>query len=637
MAVTIGSNINSLRTQRSLSQASNELERTYERLSSGLRINRASDDAAGLAIAASLNVDGRIYTQAIRNVNDGVSVLNVAQGALTELTGITERLRELAMQAANGTYGTSQRQALDAESDALTEEYNRIVGSTSVNGIKVLSGDMRQLYLQLGAGNNTTLLMGISSKLGQNKGNGTAASFTTISSGYGSATSGAVLADLNNDGKLDLVHGAGSVANGFVVQMGNGDGTFRAEVSYASNFSSKIQLADFNNDGVLDIVGTGSLGGDAAVTLGNGDGTFRAPTINSFGMGVSSDGSAVNSITIADFNNDGILDMAAIDNAVGGTSSMGILLGNGNGTFRIGVSRSTSGINTNSVVRAGDFNGDGRIDLIYNTSNGSGEIVMLTGVGDGTFSGPTTITVGAGEENGMSVADINDDGYLDIVGFGGSNAMTVMIGNGNGTFKAAKQYATSNGYSDSSLIDVNSDGTLDSVSVGYGSGSVEIRIGNGDGTFKATQTSSTGAASVFGNPAVGDINNDGAVELIFARKGTSLVQMNQNTDFSSIIESLNLNTRLDALSSLKYIDAAAARISSELSSIGSLMSRLSIANSNLESSRLNTKSAESRIMDVDIAAETAALTRTQILQQVGSSLLAQANQQPALALKLLQG
>jgi len=102
MALTIGANIPSLRARRSLADASDSLSASTTRLASGLRINSAADDAAGLAIATSLNASSRIYTQGIRNINDGISVLNVAEGALSELGNITTRQKELAEQAANG-------------------------------------------------------------------------------------------------------------------------------------------------------------------------------------------------------------------------------------------------------------------------------------------------------------------------------------------------------------------------------------------------------------------------------------------------------------------------------------------------------------------------------------------------------
>lgn len=102
-ALSLNSNLSSLNGQRRLANATNQLEDSYKKLSSGLRINKSSDDAAGLAIATSLSSDSRVYTQGIRNLNDGVSLLSIAEGALSELRNVITRIQELATQASNGT------------------------------------------------------------------------------------------------------------------------------------------------------------------------------------------------------------------------------------------------------------------------------------------------------------------------------------------------------------------------------------------------------------------------------------------------------------------------------------------------------------------------------------------------------
>ena len=126
MTVKIGSNIASIQAQRRLGEATSSLSTIYERLSSGKRINKASDDAAGLAIADDLNAKTRVYTQAIRNGNDGISVLSIADSANEALGGIVTRIRELTEQSANGTYSNKQRDAIDKEAQALSKEFLRI-------------------------------------------------------------------------------------------------------------------------------------------------------------------------------------------------------------------------------------------------------------------------------------------------------------------------------------------------------------------------------------------------------------------------------------------------------------------------------------------------------------------------------
>lgn len=171
--ITIGSNEASLRSQRQLSVATDALSKSTQRLSSGLRINSASDDAAGLAISDALSVRARVYGQAIRNANDGISALSIAEGGVSQLGNLTGRLRELAEQAANGTYFLSQRRAVNTEGVKLVEEFNRIVQSTSFNGLSLLDGSFASIALQLGYGANGTIAVGVGSGLGHAVGDGT--------------------------------------------------------------------------------------------------------------------------------------------------------------------------------------------------------------------------------------------------------------------------------------------------------------------------------------------------------------------------------------------------------------------------------------------------------------------------------
>ena len=155
MAITINTNIASLNAQRRLGQTTSKLQKTYERLSSGLRIVRASDDAAGLAIADSLRADQRIASVAIRNANDGISLISIADGALSEIGNVLTRMAELAEQSANGTLSVSQRSALASEFSALGSEIERIAQTTSFNGISLLSGG-GTISLQIGFDSKTT-------------------------------------------------------------------------------------------------------------------------------------------------------------------------------------------------------------------------------------------------------------------------------------------------------------------------------------------------------------------------------------------------------------------------------------------------------------------------------------------------
>jgi len=142
MAVRIFNNIPSLTAQRILGVNNNRLALSVERISSGIRINRAADDAAGLAISVGLRSDVRALRQAVRNAGDGISLLNVTEGALNEQSGILIRLRELASQAATGTVGSTERATIQLEFTALRSELDRISATTEFNGLKLINGNL---------------------------------------------------------------------------------------------------------------------------------------------------------------------------------------------------------------------------------------------------------------------------------------------------------------------------------------------------------------------------------------------------------------------------------------------------------------------------------------------------------------
>lgn len=186
MAITINTNIASLNAQRRLSQSTAQLQRTYEKLSSGLRIVRAADDAAGLAIADSLRADQRIASVAIRNANDGISLISIADGALQEIGNVLTRQAELAEQSANGVLTTTQRSALQAEFNALASEIERIAVTTSFNGLALLSGGA-QVSLQIGFDAASTSQLGFSGVQG-----------TLASLGLASAGTSSLIFSLND-------------------------------------------------------------------------------------------------------------------------------------------------------------------------------------------------------------------------------------------------------------------------------------------------------------------------------------------------------------------------------------------------------------------------------------------------------
>jgi flagellin len=149
MTLNLRTNVPSIAAQRNMGESTNRINTAYERLSSGLRINRARDDAAGLAIAESLKSDAKVASVGIRNANDGISIIAIADQAIGQISNVLSRLAELSQQSANGVYGNVQRSALQNEFTALTSEIERIAMTTTFNGLRLLSGG-GQVTFQVG-------------------------------------------------------------------------------------------------------------------------------------------------------------------------------------------------------------------------------------------------------------------------------------------------------------------------------------------------------------------------------------------------------------------------------------------------------------------------------------------------------
>ncbi len=165
MALTINTNVASLNAQRNLGASQSSLNKSMQRLSSGLRINSAKDDAAGLAISDRMTAQIRGLNQAARNANDGISLAQTAEGALQESTNILQRMRELAVQSSNDTNSASDRASLNDEVVQLKAELDRIAETTEFNGRKVIDGSLSNAVFQVGAnaGANQTIAFGITS------------------------------------------------------------------------------------------------------------------------------------------------------------------------------------------------------------------------------------------------------------------------------------------------------------------------------------------------------------------------------------------------------------------------------------------------------------------------------------------
>jgi flagellin-like hook-associated protein FlgL len=619
--ITIGSNIAALGAERKLARASSAVSRSLERLASGLRINRASDDAAGLAISSSLRSDARVFSQALRNISDGQSVLSLAQASLGDLTDVTVRLRELATQAANGTYSLVQRRALNDEATSLVREFNRIIESVGFNGLTLLDRSQSELRIQAGYGTNGSLSFGLADELSRVVGSGSFQPEIQVAVGTNAVP--LAIADWNSDGALDFAAGIfGSSA--MRVYLGNGDGSFQTGVTYSAGSAPISGVSgDFDGDGHLDLATVGFGDDTISVFRGNGDGTFQARVVYSTGMGPSN-------IQTGDLNADGILDLLTADSD-GGTVS--VLLGKSNGTFGASVSHFVgSDVSTPSL---GDLNGDDILDaLISEVDNGAGTRVhVLLGNGEGGFAPSMSYDTG-GTEPSSALGDLDRDGALDIVAVNVDGTYAVFMGNGDGTFRARSTY-TSPTSSGALLADINCDGLLDLVSNDPAADTVHHYLGRGDGTFQSSVSFASGATPIYNR--VADLNGDGASDIMtltFDSGGVGILFARPSR--VSTLPYLNVATEQGAKDAIEVIDATLERLGSELGAVGAAQSRLQAAHGTLDAARENYKAAESRIIDADVAHETANLIRNQILLESGSAILGQANLQPQVALTLLR-
>lgn len=511
MGLTINTNVMSLNAQRNLGKSQSSLAKSMNRLSSGLRINSAKDDAAGLAISDRMTSQIRGLNQAVRNANDGISLAQTAEGAMQESTNILQRMRELSVQSANASNSGEDRQALQAEVNQLQQEMNRISGTTTFNGIKVLDGTFTAQDFQVGAKANETISVNISS-------------METTALGRNSVDSANETANV----------GTGS-ANGASATAMSANNGIAAQTLTVSGFSGSKTVDVAVTDTAKDIAAainaqSGQTGVEAsAVTKAKITDISESGTV-SFTLGTD----ATNNTTITStvVGSDGAADMEALVTAINDASG------------KTGVTASYDASNDDIILTQAEGK-DVKIENFQNTGAVSNSTMTVAGSAD-TYGNTLDLTEGSGTPNDS----------------------TVLAGE--------VEFASANSFF------VSSD-------VSAASGSV-------------TNVAAADAAQASSKQAVSDVD---------------------------------ISTADGAQTAIDIIDKAISKIDSQRGDLGAIQNRFESTIANLQNISENISAARSRILDADIAQETSAMTKNNILQQAGVSILAQANQVPQLALSLL--
>jgi flagellin len=500
MALTINTNVASLNAQRNLGKSQTDLARSMQRLSSGLRINSAKDDAAGLAISDRMTSQIRGLNQAARNSNDGISLAQTAEGALQEATNILQRMRELAIQSANDTNSASDRSSLQAEVNQLKSEMSRIAATTAFNGKNLLDGTLTTAEFQVGANANQTISFGIPSAKAADLGNN-------------SLKSNNATADFSLERATSAA--AASSANDVLAQTLTIIGTKTATASVTDGDSARTIAANVNAQSTT----TGVTA--TARTTATLQSLTSAGTVSFSLQGTNSTAVTIGATVAA------LTDISEISKAINNQS---------------GTTGITATISNNIITLTQAEGADIKISDFF---------------GGGSAASQATITVTGSEPGSQAI--------------GGS-------------------------------------ASLDSTTVGG-----ELTF-DSNSTFNISSSIANTAGSLF---AVG-----AAVA---------------NTSTLASIDAVDISTVTGAANAIKSIDGALSTIDGMRGDLGAVQNRFESTIANLSNVAENLTAARSRILDADIAQETSAMTKNNILQQAGVAILAQANQTPQLALQLLQG
>ena len=587
MPQIINTNIAALNSQRNLNTSQSSLAMSLQRLSSGLRINSAKDDAAGLAISERMTAQIRGLNQANRNANDGVSLAQTAEAALSSSGDILLRIRELAIQAGGGTNSASDRAALNTEVQSLTQELQRIATTTEFNGKKVIDGSFASLFFQVGANANQTISV-------------TSGNFQT--GAYGNNRIGGIAA-YTNGGVGDLLVGtkgaAGtSIGDSLLLQGG-------ADVSLVAGAKAKGDFTVSTSTGTYDVFyRVGASAEEIATAVNKLDSGVKASALTEVVLGDSAgalaSGSGANGLSFnqnSSYTFQVSTDYADPANALGASEVSSFT----SVSFKTGGSDGLSVVNSSDQMNAAAqaFN-----DAAGKT--GFTAEVIQTDNGDWALK----LTNQAGKDlrimNGSAAA--NAAGSALTV-----NVSDIAVLDGIATLAAAN--ATASQIEGVGVALLTPGATANTWTIGEGGWYT------GKVTFDSTKafsvsTGTNGTQDVFGTAGL-------------ATAGTYGSQLQATS-------SLDVSTYDAAQRTLATVDSALAAITDQRARYGAIQARFESTISNLAATAENLTASRSRIRDTDFSQETTNLARSQILQQAGIAMLAQANQLGSSVLALLK-
>uniref|UniRef100_A0A7C4VS02 Flagellin n=1 Tax=Desulfatirhabdium butyrativorans TaxID=340467 RepID=A0A7C4VS02_9BACT len=632
MAMTIRTNLPSEVAQKNLTRSQNALNRSLERLSSGLRINSAKDDAAGMAVSNRFNAQIRGLNQAVRNANDGISLLQTSEGGMQEVTNLLQRMRELAVQASNDTYSQADRSAMQVELDQLYAEIDRIATSTQFNGVRLLDGSGGAKSFQIGSDAGESISVTLQSvrtrdlhlngysALGElnsgRVGDDLSASGLTIN---GVAIDGsAATADFAYEAAIKINEKTGQTgvsATAYNTLRGSGSvsGNVRDlkingfTVSKSGNMSELV--ANINRD----VAGvTAVLNSDGSITLSNDTGKDIVIDGNTDNSGLTK-GTYRGYLSLTDQHNEPIKITATDATNVSALQKWGF-------NSSVGATSVTGQEVSTKLLKAGDLYINGVAIGATKSASAADKAAAINAVTEQTGVKASAVTykeltvdMGKVLATDLAATDLTINGST--INLTLANSLEDIITKINETLSGV----TATAGEDGKLILMSDSGLTINVTDAKGLiGGTHSYLG------KITLTSDTGTDIIIGGAADDPTS---VAKAGFVEQGGSS---------EAIGSGLSLMSLANANNAIKRIDEAIDRVSYNRAELGAVQNRLESTINNLQNVAENFMSANGRITDADFARETAEMTKYQILSQAGVAMMAQAKQIPQQAIQLLQ-